>query len=101
MSNRHSSPSPPDCVGRGIASLALACMALALFAAPASARVIICSFTLLLLAYAVGTTLRAFNIADYLGMPPIAVLLRVWRAATMARWPSCTIGTAGSSTPSR
>jgi phospho-N-acetylmuramoyl-pentapeptide-transferase len=33
--------------------------------------VIICSFTLLLLAYAVGTTLRAFNIADYLGMPHV------------------------------
>jgi phospho-N-acetylmuramoyl-pentapeptide-transferase len=33
--------------------------------------VIICSFTFLLLAYAVGTTLRNFNIADYLGMPHI------------------------------
>jgi phospho-N-acetylmuramoyl-pentapeptide-transferase len=30
--------------------------------------VIICSFTLMLLAYAAGTTLRSFNIADYLGM---------------------------------
>jgi phospho-N-acetylmuramoyl-pentapeptide-transferase len=34
--------------------------------------VIICSFTLLLLAYAAGTTLRAFNIAEYLGMPHVA-----------------------------
>ncbi|HZL19748.1 MAG TPA: phospho-N-acetylmuramoyl-pentapeptide-transferase [Polyangia bacterium] len=33
--------------------------------------VIICSFTLLLLAYATGTTLRDFNIADYLGMPHV------------------------------
>jgi phospho-N-acetylmuramoyl-pentapeptide-transferase len=33
--------------------------------------VIICSFTLLLLAYAAGTTLRNFNIADYLGMPHV------------------------------
>jgi phospho-N-acetylmuramoyl-pentapeptide-transferase len=30
--------------------------------------VIICSFTFLLLAYAAGTTLRDFNIAEYLGM---------------------------------
>jgi len=30
--------------------------------------VIICSFTFLLLSYAAGTTLRAFNIAEYLGM---------------------------------
>src|SRR6266700_292963 len=34
--------------------------------------VIICSFTFLLLAYAAGTTLRSFNIADYLGMPHVA-----------------------------
>jgi phospho-N-acetylmuramoyl-pentapeptide-transferase len=33
--------------------------------------VIICSFTLLLLAYATGTTLRDFNIANYLGMPHV------------------------------
>jgi phospho-N-acetylmuramoyl-pentapeptide-transferase len=33
--------------------------------------VIICSFTLLLLAYATGTTLRNFNIAEYLGMPHV------------------------------
>jgi phospho-N-acetylmuramoyl-pentapeptide-transferase len=33
--------------------------------------VIICSFTFLLLAYAAGTTLRNFNIADYLGMPHV------------------------------
>jgi phospho-N-acetylmuramoyl-pentapeptide-transferase len=33
--------------------------------------VIICSFTLMLLAYATGTTLRSFNIADYLGMPHV------------------------------
>jgi phospho-N-acetylmuramoyl-pentapeptide-transferase len=33
--------------------------------------VIICSFTLLLLAYAAGTTLRNFNIAEYLGMPHV------------------------------
>jgi phospho-N-acetylmuramoyl-pentapeptide-transferase len=33
--------------------------------------VIICSFTLLLLAYGVGTTLRDFNIADYLGIPHV------------------------------
>ena len=30
--------------------------------------VIICSFTFLFLAYAAGTTLRSFNIAEYLGM---------------------------------
>jgi phospho-N-acetylmuramoyl-pentapeptide-transferase len=34
--------------------------------------VIICSFTFLLLAYAAGTTLRNFNIAEYLGMPHVA-----------------------------
>jgi phospho-N-acetylmuramoyl-pentapeptide-transferase len=34
--------------------------------------VIICSFTFLLLAYAAGTTLRSFNIAEYLGMPHVA-----------------------------
>jgi phospho-N-acetylmuramoyl-pentapeptide-transferase len=34
--------------------------------------VIICSFTLMLLCYAAGTTLRNFNIADYLGMPHVA-----------------------------
>jgi phospho-N-acetylmuramoyl-pentapeptide-transferase len=33
--------------------------------------VIICSFTFLLLSYAAGTTLRNFNIADYLGMPHV------------------------------
>jgi phospho-N-acetylmuramoyl-pentapeptide-transferase len=33
--------------------------------------VIICSFTFLFLAYAAGTTLRNFNIADYLGMPHV------------------------------
>jgi phospho-N-acetylmuramoyl-pentapeptide-transferase len=33
--------------------------------------VIICSFTFLLLAYAAGTTLRNFNIAEYLGMPHV------------------------------
>jgi phospho-N-acetylmuramoyl-pentapeptide-transferase len=33
--------------------------------------VIICSFTFLLLSYAAGTTLRNFNIAEYLGMPHI------------------------------
>ncbi len=33
--------------------------------------VIICSFTFLFLAYAAGTTLRNFNVADYLGMPHI------------------------------
>ena len=33
--------------------------------------VIICSFTFLLLAYAAGTTLRSFNIAEYLGMPHV------------------------------
>jgi phospho-N-acetylmuramoyl-pentapeptide-transferase len=33
--------------------------------------VIICSFTLLLLAYGAGTTLRSFNIAEYLGMPHV------------------------------
>jgi phospho-N-acetylmuramoyl-pentapeptide-transferase len=33
--------------------------------------VIICSFTLLLLAYVAGTTLRGFNIAEYLGMAPV------------------------------
>ena len=33
--------------------------------------VIICSFTLLLFAYGAGTTLRNFNIADYLGMPHV------------------------------
>jgi phospho-N-acetylmuramoyl-pentapeptide-transferase len=33
--------------------------------------VIICSFTLLLLSYAAGTTLAGFNIADYLGMAPV------------------------------
>jgi len=32
---------------------------------------IICSFTFLLLAYAAGTTLRNFNIAEYLGMPHV------------------------------
>jgi phospho-N-acetylmuramoyl-pentapeptide-transferase len=34
--------------------------------------VIICSFTFLLLSYAAGTTLRNFNIADYLGMPHVS-----------------------------
>jgi phospho-N-acetylmuramoyl-pentapeptide-transferase len=34
--------------------------------------VIICSFTFLFLSYAVGTTLRSFNIADYLGMPHVS-----------------------------
>jgi phospho-N-acetylmuramoyl-pentapeptide-transferase len=34
--------------------------------------VIICSFTLMLLAYAAGTTLRSFNIAEYLGIPHVA-----------------------------
>ncbi|MEO5768128.1 MAG: phospho-N-acetylmuramoyl-pentapeptide-transferase [Polyangia bacterium] len=33
--------------------------------------VIICSFTFMLLAYAAGTTLRNFNIAEYLGMAPV------------------------------
>ena len=33
--------------------------------------VIICSVTFLLLSYAAGTTLRDFNIAEYLGMPHI------------------------------
>ena len=33
--------------------------------------VIICSFTFLFLAYAAGTTLRDFNIAEYLGMPHV------------------------------
>jgi phospho-N-acetylmuramoyl-pentapeptide-transferase len=33
--------------------------------------VIICSFTYLLLSYAAGTTLRDFNIAQYLGMPHV------------------------------
>jgi phospho-N-acetylmuramoyl-pentapeptide-transferase len=33
--------------------------------------VIICSFTLLLLSYGAGTTLRSFNIAEYLGMPHV------------------------------
>src|SRR6185312_5866031 len=33
--------------------------------------VIICSFTFLLLSYAAGTTLRDFNIANYLGMPHV------------------------------
>jgi phospho-N-acetylmuramoyl-pentapeptide-transferase len=33
--------------------------------------VIICSFTFLLLSYAAGTTLRSFNIAEYLGMPHV------------------------------
>src|SRR4029450_3167317 len=33
--------------------------------------VIICSFTFLFLAYAAGTTLRSFNIAEYLGMAPV------------------------------
>jgi phospho-N-acetylmuramoyl-pentapeptide-transferase len=33
--------------------------------------VIICSFTFLLLSYAAGTTLRSFNIANYLGMAPV------------------------------
>jgi phospho-N-acetylmuramoyl-pentapeptide-transferase len=33
--------------------------------------VIICAFTLLLLAYAAGTTLRDFNIAHYLGIPHV------------------------------
>jgi phospho-N-acetylmuramoyl-pentapeptide-transferase len=33
--------------------------------------VIICSFTFLLLSYAAGTTLRDFNIAQYLGMPHV------------------------------
>ena len=33
--------------------------------------VIICSFTFLVLAYAAGTTLRDFNIANYLGMPHV------------------------------
>jgi phospho-N-acetylmuramoyl-pentapeptide-transferase len=33
--------------------------------------VIICSFTLLLLSYAAGTTLRGFNIAEYLGMASV------------------------------
>jgi phospho-N-acetylmuramoyl-pentapeptide-transferase len=33
--------------------------------------VIICSFTFLLLAYVAGTTLRGFNIAEYLGMAPV------------------------------
>jgi len=34
----------------------------------ATGPVIICSFTFLFLAYAAGTTLRSFNIAEYLGM---------------------------------
>jgi phospho-N-acetylmuramoyl-pentapeptide-transferase len=33
--------------------------------------VIICSFTLMLLSYGAGTTLRDFNIANYLGMPHV------------------------------
>ena len=33
--------------------------------------VIICSFTFLFLSYAAGTTLRDFNIAEYLGMPHV------------------------------
>jgi phospho-N-acetylmuramoyl-pentapeptide-transferase len=33
--------------------------------------VIICAFTLLLLSYAAGTTLRDFNIAHYLGIPHV------------------------------
>ena len=33
--------------------------------------VIICSFTFLLLSYAAGTTLRSFNIAEYLGLAPV------------------------------
>jgi phospho-N-acetylmuramoyl-pentapeptide-transferase len=33
--------------------------------------VIICSFSLMLLSYAAGTTLRNFNIAEYLGMAPV------------------------------
>jgi phospho-N-acetylmuramoyl-pentapeptide-transferase len=33
--------------------------------------VIIASFTFMLLAYAVGTTLRGFNIAEYLGIAPV------------------------------
>jgi phospho-N-acetylmuramoyl-pentapeptide-transferase len=33
--------------------------------------VIICSFTFMLLCYAAGTTLRSFNIAEYLGMAPV------------------------------
>ncbi|HVX94833.1 MAG TPA: phospho-N-acetylmuramoyl-pentapeptide-transferase [Polyangia bacterium] len=33
--------------------------------------VIICSFTLVLFAYGAGTTLRNFNIAEYLGMPHV------------------------------
>src|SRR3569623_1063637 len=33
--------------------------------------VIICSFTFLLLSYAAGTTLRDFNIAQYLGVAPV------------------------------
>src|SRR5215831_7133281 len=37
----------------------------------ATGPVIICSFTFLLLAYAAGTTLRGFNIAEYLGMPHV------------------------------
>jgi phospho-N-acetylmuramoyl-pentapeptide-transferase len=37
----------------------------------ATGPVIICSFTFLLLAYAAGTTLKGFNIAEYLGMPHV------------------------------
>jgi phospho-N-acetylmuramoyl-pentapeptide-transferase len=37
----------------------------------ATGPVIICSFTFMFLAYAAGTTLRNFNIADYLGMPHV------------------------------
>ena len=38
MTDRHSSPSPPNCGPRGIASVAFACIALALLAVPASAQ---------------------------------------------------------------
>ena len=37
----------------------------------ATGPVIICSFTFLFLAYAAGTSLRSFNIAEYLGMAPV------------------------------
>ena len=56
--------------------------------------VIICSFTFLLLAYAAGTTLRNFNIAEYLGMAPVPG--RASWPSSAAPWAAPASGSCGS-----
>ena len=60
--------------------------------------VIICSFTFLFLAYAAGTTLRGFNIADYLGMPTCRA--RASWPCSAAPWAAPASASSGS-TPTR